>query len=72
MSIGFHGEDCSQLPPIDYWTHTLFYKSPVRYGTSLLCFEVILNGAWQAADRKDYNYWWVDDGKISDRPGTCV
>ena len=36
----------------------------------LASMEILIDGVWLQADRKDYNYWIVGDGNIGPAPWT--
>jgi hypothetical protein len=55
-----------QQPTNPWWRS--FLVQDHRY--PLAALEIMVDGAWQAADRKEYNYWWVGDGNIGPPPWT--
>lgn len=52
-------------PPTNPWWRSFLVQSH-RY--PLASMEILVDGVWLPADRKDYNYWWVGDGDIGPPP----
>ncbi len=54
-------------PPTNPWWRSFIVQGH-RY--PLASMEILVDGVWLPADRKDYNYWSVGDGNIGPAPWT--